>query len=76
MSDSSTTLTIGDEEFAVVHREQIDEKCLADPGHQLFAVEVEDGRKFEVCDECHSSKLVEAPAVEEPAAPAEELEES
>lgn len=65
MSDSSVNLTIGDESFPVVSREPIPDKCLADEAHQLYLVEIDDGRKFEVCDECHSSKLVEAPALEE-----------
>lgn len=65
MSDSTTVLTIGEEEFPVVDRSTIVEPCLASPAHQLYLVEVEDGRKFEVCDECHSAKLVE-PAPESP----------
>lgn len=65
-SDSTTELTIGDEAFPVVSREPIAEKCLADEAHQLYLVEVQDGRKFEVCDECHSAKLIEAPPAEEP----------
>lgn len=65
MSDSSTTLTIGEEEFPVVDRQPSDWPCIASPSHRLYIVEIEDGRKFEVCDECHSSKLVE-PAPETP----------
>lgn len=64
-SDSTEVLTIGEETFPVVAREPLDEKCLASPAHQLYQVEIEDGRKFEVCDECHSAKLTE-PAPESP----------
>lgn len=64
MSDSTTVLTIGEETFPIASRSTIVEPCLADPAHQLYLVEVEDGRKFEVCDDCFSSKLIEAPATE------------
>lgn len=66
MSDSTEVLTIGDETFPVVSREPIAEPCLTGEPHQLYLVAVEDGRKFEVCDECSSSKLLEAPPAEEP----------
>jgi hypothetical protein len=42
-SDSSVTLTIGDESFPVIDRQAIDGECLADPAHQLYLVTVDDG---------------------------------